>query len=92
VTAGNEGLVFIDFAVAILPLVILPTGECHPTDQAQRADPGAGRTALDEVDDHITGVVSNPASAQLSPSSLFVLTSAMTPEVRHFKTEVLRVR
>ena len=45
---------------------------------AQRADLGAGREPLDEVDNIVTGVVSNPASAQLSPSSFFVRTSSST--------------
>jgi hypothetical protein len=61
--AGNERVVFVGFAEAISPLVILGAGEFHPAHQAQRADLGAGRDPLDEVDDIVTSVVSNPASA-----------------------------
>ena len=61
--AGNEHVVFVDFAVAIPPLVILRAGEFHPAHQAQRADFAAAREPLDEVDDIVTGVVGNPASA-----------------------------
>ena len=63
VIAGNEHVVFVGFAVAIPPLVILRAGEFHPAHQAQRADLGAGREPLDEVDDIVAGVVGNPASA-----------------------------
>ena len=60
---GNERIVFVGFAVAIPPLVILGAGEFHPGHQAQRADLGADREPVDEIDDHIPGVVRNPTSA-----------------------------
>ena len=63
VITGNERIVFVGFAVAILPLVILGAGEFHPAQQAQRADFGAHREPLDEVDGHVTSVVRNPTSA-----------------------------
>ena len=63
VITGNQDVVFVSFTVAISPLVILGAGEFHPVHQAQRADLGAGREPLDEVDDIVTDVVRNPASA-----------------------------
>ena len=63
VITGNQDVVFVGLAVAIPPLVILGAGEFHPAHQAQRADLGAGRKPLDEIDDIVTGVVGNPASA-----------------------------
>ena len=63
VIAGNEDVVFVGFAVAIPPLVILRAGKFHPVHQAQRADLGAVREPLNEIDDRVTGVVRNPASA-----------------------------
>jgi len=63
VITRNEHIVFVGFAVAISPLVILGAGEFHPAHQAQRTDLGAGRESLDEVDDIVTGVVRNPTSA-----------------------------
>jgi hypothetical protein len=63
VITRNEDVVFVSFAVAIPPLVILGAGKFHPAHQTQRADLGTGREPLDEIDDRVTGVVSNPASA-----------------------------
>ena len=63
VITGNERIVFVGFALAISPVVILRAGEFHPAHQAQRADLGAGREPLDEIDNRVTGVVRNPASA-----------------------------
>ena len=78
VITGNEDVVFVGLTIAISPLVIFGAEELHAVQQAQRADLGARREPLDEVDDIVTGVVSNPASAQLSPSSFFVRTSSST--------------
>src|SRR4029450_13232968 len=78
VIAWNEDVMFVGFAVAIPPLVILGAGKVHPAHQVQWADLGACREPLDEVDDIVTSVVGNPASAQLSPSSFFVRTSSST--------------
>jgi hypothetical protein len=64
VITGDKHVVFVGFAVAISPLVILGAGEFHPAHQEQqRTDLGAGREPRDEVDDIVTGVVGNPASA-----------------------------
>jgi hypothetical protein len=63
VITGNEHVVFVGFAVTISPLVILRAGEFHPVHQAQRADLGADREPVDEINDMVTGVVGNPASA-----------------------------
>jgi hypothetical protein len=57
VITRNEHIVFVGFAVAISPLVILGAGEFHPAHQAPRTELGAGRESLDEVDDMATGVV-----------------------------------
>jgi hypothetical protein len=62
VITGNERIVFVGFPVASFHCVILGA-EFHPAHQAQRADLGAGREPVDEIDDDIPGVVRNATSA-----------------------------
>ncbi len=71
--ARDQGVMFVDQAVAYPPVVELAGGDAEPADEALRRDLGALGPVPDEVDDGVSGVVGNPDSVQSSPRSFFCL-------------------
>lgn len=87
VIARDPGVVFVDFAIALLPVVELALGDVDPGDEAFDRDLGFVGPGLNEVDDLVAGVVGSPGAGQASPSSFFnwvcsSMSSAMTSFLR----------
>jgi hypothetical protein len=71
VIAGDEGVVFVDLAEAVFPVVELAGGESDPLEEATSREFGLVAPVANEVDDGVAGVVGRPAGVQISPSSFF---------------------
>ena len=87
VVAWHPGVVFVDFAIALLPVVEFAFGDVDPGDEAFGRDLGFVGPGLDEVDDLVAGVVGSPDAGQASPRSFFnwvcsSMSSAMTSFLR----------
>lgn len=85
--AWDPGVVFVDFAIALLPVVEFTFGDVDPGDEAFGRDLGFVGPGLDEIDDLVAGVVGSPLAVQSSPSSFFKtvwasMSSAMTSFLR----------
>jgi hypothetical protein len=61
VVAGNAGVVFVDFAEAVFPVVELAGGESDPVEESTSREFGLVAPVADEVDDGVAGVVGRPA-------------------------------
>jgi hypothetical protein len=72
VVARDVGVVFVDFAEAMFPVVELAGGESDPFEEATSREFGLVAPIADEVDDGVAGVVRRPAGVQISPSSFFL--------------------
>lgn len=70
--AGDPAVVFVDLAVAFLPVIELARADSQPGDEAVSGDLGPFRPVADVVDDLVARVVGNPGSGQSSPSSFFL--------------------
>ena len=57
---GDQGIVLIDLAVALLPVVILAGGNAQPVNKVRHSDAGALGPVLDEVNHRITDIVGDP--------------------------------
>ena len=71
VVAWHPGVVFVDLAEAVLPVVELAGADADPGEEAAGGDVGLVGPGTDEIDDLVAGVVGNPAAGQGSPSSFF---------------------
>jgi hypothetical protein len=58
----HPGVVFIDFAVASLPVVELAGGDADPGEEAAQGDVGFVGPGADEIDELIAAVVGDPAA------------------------------
>ena len=72
--AGNPAVVFVDFAVALPPVVELAQTDSDPLDDLLGRDFRPVRPVTNVVDDLIASVVGNPGSGQSSPRTFFSLT------------------
>ena len=57
---GDQAIVFIDFAIAALPFVVLTGSYAQPLDESRYGDAALLRPVTDEVDNGITGIMGNP--------------------------------
>lgn len=57
---GDQGIVLIDLAVALLPVVILAGGYAQPVNKVRHSDAGALGPAFDEVNHRITDIMGDP--------------------------------
>jgi hypothetical protein len=62
VVARDQGVVLVDLAVALSPVVELACAQTEPADESLDGEFGAVGPVVDEVDDFVAGVVGNPAS------------------------------
>jgi hypothetical protein len=61
VVAGDAGVVFVDCAEAMFPVVELAGGESDPLEEATSREFGLVAPVANEVDDGVAGVVRGPA-------------------------------
>ena len=59
--AGDQGVVFVSLAVALLPVVVLAGGKFQPSEKARHRDTGSLGPTLDEVDHGITNIMGDPS-------------------------------
>jgi hypothetical protein len=71
VVARDPGVVLVDLAEAVFPVVELAGADADPADEAPEGDVGLGAPGADEIDDGVAGVVGDPATFQGSPSVFF---------------------
>ena len=69
VVAWDEGVVLVDLAEAVLPVVEFAGGKAEPGEKATSRCIGLVAPVTDEIDDGIAGIVWHPAASQISPSS-----------------------
>jgi hypothetical protein len=62
VVARNQGVVLVDLAVALSPVVELRQCDAQPEHEQLDGQLRAPAPMVDEIDDFVTGVVGNPAS------------------------------
>ena len=60
--AWHEGVVLVDLAEAIFPVVEFAGGDANPTNEATSRDVGLVAPIADEIDDGIASIVGNPAA------------------------------
>jgi len=72
--AGNPAVVFVDFAVALPPVVELAGGQAQPENQRPRRDLGRVAPAAHEVDHLVARIVGYPLAFQISPRLFFKAT------------------
>ena len=71
VVAWDPGVVLVDLAEAVLPVVEFAGADADPGEEAADGDVRLVGPGADEVNDLVAGVVGNPAAGQGSPSSFF---------------------
>jgi hypothetical protein len=62
VVTRHEGVVFVDLAEALLPVVEFAGGKSNPVEEATSRDVGLVAPVADEIDDRIAGIVWRPAT------------------------------
>jgi hypothetical protein len=62
VVARNPAVVFVNLAIARLPVVELARRNAQPGDESLRGDASSITPVTDVIDDSVTNVVGNPAS------------------------------
>jgi len=62
VIARHQGVVFVDFAEAIFPVVELAWADAEPADEATSRDFGLVAPIADEINDGVADVVGDPAA------------------------------
>ena len=62
VVAGDEGVMLVDFAEALFPVVELAGGKSDPGEEATSRDVGLVAPVADEIDDGVAGIVGHPAA------------------------------
>ena len=87
VVARHPGVVLVDLAEALLPVVELAGADVDPGQEATDGDVRLVAPGADEIDDSVTGVVGNPAAGQFSPRLFFNRTCSSISSPR---TESLR--
>jgi hypothetical protein len=71
VIARDPGIVLVDFAEALFPVVELAGADADPGDEATEGDVGLVAPGADEIDDGVAGIVGDPAAFQGSPRLFF---------------------
>jgi hypothetical protein len=84
--AGNPGVVFVGFAVALAPAIKLAGPYAQALNEPSGTDPGLLRPAPDEVDDLVPHVRRDPDAVQSSPKLFF---SAICSAISSAKTSSL---
>ena len=87
VVAGHPGVVLVDLAEALLPIVELAGTDADPGQEARDGDVRLVAPGADEIDDGVAGVMGDPAAGQLSPRLFFSRTCSSMSSAR---TESLR--
>lgn len=83
--ARNLGVVFVDFAVPLLPVVVFALANPDPANDSAGRDFCFLFPVRDIVDDFVADVMGNPLACQSSPSSFFNLTcSSSSSETTSF--------
>ena len=83
VVAGDEAVVFVGFAVAFAPVVILGAADAQPVDEPQGPKAAAlAAPCVDEVDHLVSDVVRGPGIAQGSPRLFFKRTCSSMSSAR----------
>src|SRR5262245_23202772 len=87
VVAWHPGIVFVDLAIAFLPVMEFALSDVDPGEKAFGRDLRLVGPGPDEVDDLVTCVVGSPGAGQASPRSFFnwacsSMSSAMTSFLR----------
>ncbi len=72
--SGDVGIVLVDLAVALHPVVVLALRQPRPGYEARHREFGEVGQVADAVDDLVAGVMGSPATIQGSPSSFFSAT------------------
>lgn len=81
----DQGIVFVDLAIAVFPLVELAGSQLEPVEQLFGRQFGTLGPVADVIDDLVARVVGNPTSFQSSPSSFFARTLAsISSEITSF--------
>jgi hypothetical protein len=62
VVAWHPGIVLVDFAIALLPVIKLAGAQLDPAEEADDGDLGLVAPGADEIDELIPNIVGNPAS------------------------------
>ena len=62
VVARHQGVVLVDFAEAVFPVVELAGSDAEPGGEATSRDVGLVAPVADEINDGVAGVVGNPAA------------------------------
>jgi hypothetical protein len=60
--AWHPGVVLVDFAVALFPVVELAGTQADPAEEAAGGDLGLVGPGVDEINELVAGIVRNPAS------------------------------
>jgi len=60
--ARHPGVVFIDAAEAMSPVVVLAGADADPGEEATSRDVGLVAPGADEIDEFIAGIVGDPAA------------------------------
>ena len=71
VIARHPGVVLIDLAEAVDPVVVLAAGDAEPGHEARDRDVGLLRPGADEIDELVARVVGDPTLVQSSPFLFF---------------------
>ena len=82
VVAGDAGVVLVDLAVTLAPLVKLAGADADPQQEGENGDAGLGGPGVDEIDDGVAGIGGNPDAFQGSPSSFFSWTCSSMSSAR----------
>ena len=69
--ARHPGIVFVDFAEALDPVVILTARDADPGDEARDRDVGFVGPGADEIDEQVARVMGDPTFVQGSPRLFF---------------------
>lgn len=85
--ARNPGVVFVDLAKALDPVVVFAGSNADPGPEPGDGDVGFVGPGADEIDDRVAGVMGNPTFVQSSPFLFFSsvsasMSSAMTSFLR----------
>jgi hypothetical protein len=60
--AWHQGVVFVDFAEALFPVVKLTGADADPADEATSRDVGLVAPVADEINDGVAGIVGDPTA------------------------------
>ncbi len=87
VVARHPGVVLVDLAEALFPVVELAGADADPGQEATDGDLRLVAPVADEIDDVVAGVVGHPAAVQISPRLFF---SRMCSSISSARTSFLR--